>query len=395
MKNLTNASLKEKKILLRVDLNVPVVDGKIIDKSRIDTIRLTVKKLQEWKNKVFLISHFGRPKGKIKKEFSLKFICPTLKKALDLDKIFFLKNLEEKEIKKISNKMSNSDVCLVENIRFYPEEEKNNLDFAKKISKSFDVFVNDAFSTSHRIHASIVGLPNFLPSYAGYSLIKEIKNINIFINNSKKPNLAIIGGSKISTKINLLYNLIEKCDVIFIGGAMANTFLSAMGINVGLSLYEKDLKKIALSILEKAKKVDCKILLPLDLVCANNLQDKININPCNINNIPSNQMALDIGCKTIKEISSFILKSKAVLWNGPLGAFEYPPFEKSSVEIAKVIKRISKSGISTIAGGGDTISVIKMAKAQDGFSYISKAGGAFLEWLEGKSSPGVDALKKK
>jgi len=395
MKNLTNTSLKEKKILLRVDLNVPVVDGKIIDKSRIDIIRLTVKKLQEQQNKIFLISHFGRPKGKIKKEFSLKFICPTLKKALDLDKIFFLENLEEEEIRKISNKMSNSEVCLIENIRFYPEEEKNNLYFAKKISKNFDAFVNDAFSASHRIHASIVGLPKFLPSYAGYSLIEEIKNINIFMNNSKKPNLAIIGGSKISTKINLFYNLIEKCDAISIGGAMANTFLSAKGINVGLSLYEKDLKKIALSILEKAKKVDCKILLPLDLVCANNLQDKININQCNINNILSNQMALDIGCKTIKEISSYILKSKAVLWNGPLGAFEYPPFDKSSVKIAKVIKRISTSGISTIAGGGDTISVIKMAKAQDGFSYISKAGGAFLEWLEGKSSPGIDALKKK
>jgi phosphoglycerate kinase len=395
MKNLTNTNLKEKKILLRVDLNVPVVDGKIIDKSRIDTIRLTVKKLQEQQNKVFLISHFGRPKGKIKKEFSLKFICPTLKKALDLDKIFFLENLEEEEIRKISNKMSNSDVCLVENIRFYPEEEKNNLNFAKKISKNFDIFVNDAFSASHRIHASIVGFPKFLPSYAGYSLIEEIKNINIFMNNSKKPNLAIIGGSKISTKINLFYNLIEKCDAISIGGAMANTFLSAMGINVGLSLHEKDLKKIALSILEKAKKVDCKILLPLDLVCANNLQDKININQCNIDNILSNQMALDIGCKTTKEISSYILKSKAVLWNGPLGAFEYPPFDKSSVEIAKVIKRISTPGISTIAGGGDTISVIKMAKAQDGFSYISKAGGAFLEWLEGKSLPGIEALKKK
>ena len=395
MKNLINTSLKEKKILLRVDLNVPVVDGKIIDKSRIDTIRLTVKKLQEQQNKVFLISHFGRPKGKVKKEFSLKFICPTLKKVLDLDRIFFLENLEEKEIRKISNKMSNSEVCLIENIRFYPEEEKNNLYFAKKISKNFDAFVNDAFSASHRIHASIVGFPKFLPSYAGYSLIEEIKNINIFMNNSKKPSLAIIGGSKISTKINLFYNLIEKCDAISIGGAMANTFLSAKGINVGLSLYEKDLKKIALSILEKAKKVDCKSLLPLDLVCANNLQDKININQCNIDNILSNQMALDIGCKTIKEISSYILKSKAVLWNGPLGAFEYPPFEKSSVEIAKVIKRISASGISTIAGGGDTISVIKMAKAQDGFSYISKAGGAFLEWLEGKSSPGVDALKKK
>ena len=394
MKNLSNSNLKEKKILLRVDLNVPVVDGKIIDKSRIDSIRFTVKKLQEWQNKVFLISHFGRPKGKIKKEYSLKFICPTLKKTLNLDKIFFLENLEDEEIKKISNKMSSSEVCLLENIRFYPEEEKNNLNFAKKISKNFDAFVNEAFSASHRNHASIVGLPKFLPSYAGYNLIEEIKNINIFMNSSKQPNLAIIGGSKISTKINLLYHLIKKCDVISIGGAMANTFLSAMGINVGLSLYEKDLKKTALSILEKAKKVNCKILLPLDLVCANNLQDKINIKQCNINNIPANQMALDIGGKTIKKISSYITKSKAVLWNGPLGAFEYTPFDKSSIKIAKVIKRISKSGISTIAGGGDTISVIKMAKAQDGFSYISLAGGAFLEWLEGKSSPGVDALKK-
>jgi len=395
MKSINDFIINKKNVLLRVDLNVPVINGKITEKTRIYAVKKTIKKLKEQNNKIFLISHFGRPKGEINKIFSLKFILTTLEEEFELTKIYFLETLNEKLMKETIEKMQPGDVCLIENIRFNEGEESNDLNFSKQLSKNFDIFVNDAFSASHRIHASIVGLPKFLPSYAGYSLVEEIKNINIFMNNSKKPNLAIIGGSKISTKINLLYNLIEKCDVISIGGAMANTFLSAMGINVGLSLHEKDLKKIALSILEKAKKVDCKILLPLDLVCANNLQDKININQCNINNILSNQMALDIGCKTIKEISSYILKSKAVLWNGPLGAFEYPPFDKSSVKIAKVIKRISTSGISTIAGGGDTISVIKMAKAQDGFSYISKAGGAFLEWLEGKSSPGVDALKKK
>lgn len=393
MKYLKNHNVKEKKIILRVDLNVPLVNGIITEKSRIDAIQLTVKKLQEQQNKIFLISHFGRPNGKVNKKYSLEFICPILKKELELDKIFFLDNLENESIQNTINKMSQGDVCLIENIRFYSEEQKNDLNFVKKISKNFDVYINDAFSVSHRNHASIVGFPQYLPSYAGYSLIEEIKNIDLFMNNSKKPNLAIIGGSKISTKIDLLYNLIEKCDVIAIGGAMANTFLYAKGIDVGISLYEKNLTKTVLSILEKAKKIDCKILLPLDVVCANNLYDKINIRQSDVNNVISNQMVLDIGDRTIKEISSYILKSKAVLWNGPLGAFEYIPYEKSSIEIANVIKKNTKFGISTIAGGGDTISVIKMAKAQDGFSYISKAGGAFLEWLEGKSSPGVDALK--
>ena len=393
MESLKNINLKEKNILLRVDLNVPVVDGKITDKSRIDTIQLTVKKLQEQKNKVFLISHYGRPKGKIKKEFSLEFICSTLKKELKVEKIFFLKNLDVEEIKMTINKMSYGEICLIENIRFYPEEEENNFDFAKKISKNFDIFINEAFSASHRNHASIVGIPKFLPSFAGYGLIEEIENINFFMNNSKKPNLAIIGGSKISTKIDLLYNLIEKCDVDSICGAMANTFLHANDIDIGISLCEKNLSSIALSIMKKAKEVNCKILLPLDVVCADNLYDKINIRQTDVNNIFSNQMVLDIGEKTIKKLSTYILNSKAILWNGPLGAFEHQPFENSSVEIANIIKKATELGALTIAGGGDTISVIKMANAQEGFSFISKAGGAFLEWLEGNGSPGVEALK--
>ena len=394
MKTLKKHNIKEKKILLRVDLNVPVLNGNISDKSRIDAIRLTIKELQKHKNKIFLISHFGRPGGKINKKYSLEFICKVLKIELGLKKIFFLNNIKNKEIKNTINKMEQGDICLLENIRFYPEEEKNDLNFAKKISKNFDIFINDAFSASHRSHASIIGLPKYLPSYAGFSLVEEINNIELFMNNTKKPNLAIIGGSKISTKIDLLYNLTETCNVIAIGGAMANTFLYAKGINVGNSICEKNLYKVALSILEKGKNLNCKILLPLDVVCANNLQDKLNIRESNINNILEDQMILDVGKKTIIKISSYIIKSKSILWNGPLGAFEYKPFDKSSVEIANVIKNNSKNlGISVIAGGGDTISAINLSKAQSGFSYISKAGGAFLEWLEGNSSPGVEALK--
>ena len=291
--------------------------------------------------------------------------------------------------------MQGGELCLFENIRFFPGEEKNDQNFSKDIAKNFDAYVNDAFSVSHRNHASVVGVTNFLPSFAGYSLINEIENIDSFVKSPKKPNLAIIGGSKISTKIELLYNLIKICDKIVIGGAMANTFLYANNIDIKNSLCEKNISKVALSIIAESKKNNCEIILPVDVVCADNVNDNINITNCNINNIPPNQMILDLGDKTISIISKHILQSRMILWNGPLGAFEYKPFEKSSVVIANVIKKnVNKLKISTIAGGGDTISAIKKAKAESGFSYISKAGGAFLEWLEGKESPGVLSLKK-
>ena len=394
MKTLDNYNIKEKKILVRVDLNVPVLEGIIQEKSRIEIIKPTIKKLQKQKNKIFLLSHFGRPKGK-NNNYSLRFICEVLEKELNLTKIYFLDNLNNDEIKKTLNKMNSGDVCLLENIRFYPDEESNNIGFSKKLSKNFDVFINDAFSVSHRSHASIVGIPKFLPSLAGYSLLDEIKNIDDFVKNPKKPYLTIIGGSKISTKINLLYNLIKTSDTIVIGGAMANTFLHAKGINIGNSLCEKDLSTTALSIIDKSKDYNCEIILPIDVVCANNLNDKINIKNCNVNNIEPNQMALDIGINTTELIVKYILKSKMILWNGPTGAFEYKPFAKSSIQIANTIKNNSKlQNISCLAGGGDTISVIKVANAEKGFTYISKAGGAFLEWLEGKSSPGIVALKE-
>ena len=394
MKTLDDYSIEKKVVLLRVDLNVPVAKGKITEKSRIESIKLTIKKLRDNQNKIFLLSHFGRPKGKEDIKYSLKFLCDTLEKEFKMNSIYFLENFDSISIKENINKMNFGDVCLFENVRFYPEEEENNLDFVKKLSINFDVYVNDAFSASHRNHASIVGFPNFLPSIAGYSLINEIKNLENFINNKKKPNFAIIGGSKISSKINLLNNLIKFCDYLFIGGAMANTFLYAKDYNVGNSLCEKELSETAISILRKANNSNCKIILPLDVICSKDLNDK-NYLSCDINKIPSDTMILDIGPQTTKTISKYIYKSNMILWNGPLGAFEYEPYEKGSIEVANILKSYVKlSKIPCIAGGGDTIAAIKMAKALDGFTYISKAGGAFLEWLEGNGSPGVNALKK-
>ena len=395
MKTINNFKLSYKKVLVRVDLNVPVTDGLITERSRIHAIKLTVKKLQEKKSKIFLLSHFGRPKGKRDVRYSLKFICETLKEEFGLSKIFFLDNLKDDEIQKIIIQMQPGDICLFENIRFYEGEENNNSNFIKKLCNNFDIFSNDAFSASHRNHASIVSAPKYLPSFAGYNMEKEIKNIELFFNNSKKPNLAIIGGSKISTKIDMLYNLAKFFDTIVIGGAMANTFLYAKNIDIGKSLCEKNLSETAISIINHSKKYHCKIILPLDVVCADNFDDKINIRRSNINNILNDQMVLDLGVETIELISRYIVKSNTILWNGPLGAFEHKPFDHSSVSIANIIKNNFNSfNKYIVAGGGDTISVIKLAKAEDGFSYISKAGGAFLEWLEGKKSPGVKALLK-
>ena len=395
MKTINNYPLKKKKILLRVDLNVPLVDGIVSDKSRIRAIKKTVEKLIEQENKIFLLSHFGRPQGKQNSKYSIKFLCSILKDILNLKKINFINSFEDDEVKNLLNKMNFGEVSLFENIRFYAEEEKNDLDFSKKISKNFDVFINDAFSASHRLHASIVGITKFLPSIAGYCLLSEIKNINSILNNPKKPNLAIIGGSKISTKINLLENLSKYFNDIAICGAMANTFLLALGYNIGKSIVENDCREIAISTMTKAKNYNCNIILPSDVVCSEKLNDRTNIKEVSIKNILSNQMALDIGVQTIKKIKKSISRSNMILWNGPLGAFEYKPFDRGTIEIANAIKENAKKiSMQTLAGGGDTVSAIKKAKAEDGFSYISNAGGAFLEWLEGSESAGIKALKE-
>ncbi len=394
MKNLENYKIESKKVLFRADLNVPLIDGVITDTSRIIAIKSSIEKLISNKNKIFLMAHFGRPKGKVVSKYSLSFILPLLKKILNLDKVYFLDSFDQDLIDKTVNEMQPGNLCLIENIRFLKEEENFDLNFTKKISSLFDVYVNDAFSASHRDHTSVTGFPKFLPAVAGNHMIKEIDNINSFLNNAKKPNMAIIGGSKISTKIQLLKNLIQQFSVVAIGGAMANTFLLANNYNVGKSLVEKDLIKEANNIQLKAKKLNCELILPTDVLCGKNIQDK---DPAQrkIHEILPEEMILDIGDASTRFINNKIINSKLILWNGPVGAFEYKPYDKATNVIANYIKvNAKKLNIDTLAGGGDTVSAIKNANADDGFNYISNAGGAFLEWLEGNESPGVKSLKE-
>ena len=394
MKNLENYEIESKKILFRADLNVPLVDGLISDTSRIIAIKSSIEKLISNNNKIFLISHFGRPNGVALKKYSLSILIPSLKEILNMNKIFFLKSLDQYSIQAIIEEMKDGDLCLLENIRFQKEEEKIDLQFAKKISNLFDVYVNDAFSASHRNHTSITGFPKFLPAVAGNHMIQEINNINSFLDNAKKPNIAIVGGSKISTKIQLLNNLIVQFSSVAIGGAMANTFLLANNNNVGNSLVEKELIQEANNIQIKAKKFNCELILPSDVLCGKNIND---INPVHrsIHEILSDEMILDIGEQSTQFIKNKIINSKMVLWNGPVGAFEFKPYDKATNSIAKIINlNAKKLSINTLAGGGDTVSAIKNANAEEGFNYISNAGGAFLEWLEGNESPGVKSLKE-
>ncbi len=394
MKILENSKFNYKKVIFRADLNVPVVNNIIQDYSRIETIIPSIQSLIQGKNKIFILAHLGRPNGSVDKKLSLNFLCKVLKQKLQVSKIYFLNSLRNEDIKNKLDEMEDGEVCLLENIRFYKDEENNELEFSKKLSFNFDIYINDAFSASHRNHSSVVGLPKFLPSYAGFSFTKEIINLNKFLNEAKKPNLAIIGGSKISTKIKVINNLINLFDSIFIGGAMANTFLLSNNIEIGNSICETQFVSVAKDILTNAKNKKCKILLPVDVVCSKSLQDKKSITECNITNIPNNKMILDIGDKTTTLIFNELVKCSSVLWNGPLGAFEYKPFDKSSIALANQIKKNYKEfNINSLAGGGDTLSAINLANAKDGFNYLSNAGGAFLEWLEGNKSPGYLALE--
>ena len=394
MKNLSNYKVINKKVLFRADLNVPVVDGVITDNSRILAIKSSIKSLISNKNKIFIIAHFGRPKGKILDRYSLKFILSSLREILEIEKIHFLENLLKENINEKVYDMQYGEVCLIENIRFEKSEENIDLDFAKNLSCLFDVYVNDAFSASHRNHTSITGFAKFIPAIAGDHLIQEVKNIDSFLENSKKPNMAIVGGSKISTKIKLLNNLIKQFNCIAIGGAMANTFLLSNNIEIGTSLAEKDLLDEAKNIQQKASQYNCKLILPTDVVCGKSLVDKKPFQ-FNIKEIPTNFMILDLGKNTTEKIKQEIKNSKMILWNGPVGAFEHEPYDKATTDIALNIKANAKKlNIDALAGGGDTISSIKNANAEDGFKYISNAGGAFLEWLEGNQSPGVIALKE-
>ena len=393
MRNITTVNnISNKKILLRLDLNVPLKNKIISDTTRIDKIIPTLNYLIKSKSKIIILSHIGRPKGKVINELSLKPIAAELKKKLNQNVI-----LVTKDIFKIPNKKYfdtiNEQVIILENIRYYPEEEKNDDKFAKHLASLGDIYVNDAFSCSHRLHASVSEICKFIPSYSGFQLNLEVNALSKITSEINRPITCIIGGSKISTKINVIKNLITKFDNIVIVGAMANNIIKYMGNNIGMSLNEKNSDDLVKEIISLSSKKKCNLIYPEDVVVAENENGTPIIKE--LQNISSNEMILDIGPKTIKNITKVINYSSTILWNGPAGYFENSNFAKGSVEIEKkIIEKNLTNKIYSVVGGGETVSLINSLNAVNNFNFVSTAGGAFLEYLEGKELPGITALKK-
>ena len=383
-------NLNEKRILLRLDLNVPIKNGIITDQTRIDKILPIINFLLKKKSKILVISHVGRPNGKINKDLSLKPICENLEKKIN-QKITLIKDDIFKLKKEDLFKESKNQIVFLENIRFYEEEEKNDQNFSKHLSKLADIFVNDAFSCSHRAHASVSKITEFLPSYAGLQLETEMNALKKVTSEIKKPITCIIGGSKISTKIAVIKNLIPKFDNIIIVGGMANNILSYKGNPTGKSIREENCELIVDDIFKTAKTYSCSIIYPQDVVVGKSLKDKAHIKE--LNEVTNDDLILDIGPKTINKIKDIIENSKTVLWNGPVGYFENPNFANGCFEIAKkIIEKNKNNLIYSIVGGGDTIAVLNQINAINHFNFVSTAGGAFLEYLEGKELPGIKAL---
>ena len=383
-------NLSHKKVLLRLDLNVPLKDGFITDETRINKIIPVVNFLIKKKSKIIIISHVGRPKGEVNKILSLKPICANLenkiKKKIKLfnDDIFKLK-------KNDLFKNPDDQIVFLENIRFYEEEEKNDESFAKHLAGLADLYVNDAFSCSHRAHTSVCKITQFLPSYAGLQLETEINALKKVTTEIKKPITCIIGGSKISTKIGIIKNLIPKFDNIVIVGGMANNIINYKGNNIGKSIKESDCETTVKEIFETSKNHSCQISFPIDVLVGKNMDDKSKVKE--LGDIENDDMILDIGPKTIEKIKNIIENSKTVLWNGPAGYFENPNFARGSHEIAKqIVKKNKDSSIYSVIGGGDTVALINQINVAKEFNFVSTAGGAFLEYLEGKELPGIKAL---
>ena len=383
-------NLNQKKVLLRLDLNVPLNQGVIADETRIDKILPTIKFLLKKNSKILIISHVGRPKGKVNKDLSLNPICKNLEKKINKKIKVIYENIFKLK-KKDLFKNPDDQIIFLENIRFYKEEEKNDLNFSKHLAGLADLFVNDAFSCSHRAHASVCKITEFIPSYAGLQLETEINALKKVTTEIKKPITCIIGGSKISTKIGIIKNLIPKFDNIIIIGGMANNILHFNGVKIGKSIKEEGCEKIINEIFDTSKNHSCIITYPEDVMVGKTIEDKSKIKE--LDQITNDDFILDIGPKTITKIKDIIENSQTVLWNGPAGYFENPNFANGSYEIANtIIKKNKSKSIYSVVGGGDTIAFINQIKAIKYFDFVSTAGGAFLEYLEGKELPGIKAL---
>jgi phosphoglycerate kinase len=381
-----------KRVLVRVDLNVPVTNGKVSDTTRIERVAPTIKELSEKGAKVILLAHFGRPKGEPVADQSLSLIAPSVEQVLDQHVAFAADCIGEAATAAIA-KMANGDILLLENTRFHKGEEKNEAGFTAELAKNGDIYVNDAFSAAHRAHASTEGLAHHLPAYAGRTMQAELEALEKGLGQPTRPVVAIVGGAKVSTKIDLLSNLVTKVDALVIGGGMANTFIAAQGIDVGKSLCEHDLAETARAIMETAKAAGCAIVLPVDGVVAREFKANAANETVDIAAIPADAMMLDVGPKSVEAINAWISKAATLVWNGPLGAFEIAPFDTATVSAARHAAEQTKAGkLVSVAGGGDTVSALNHADVADDFSYVSTAGGAFLEWMEGKELPGVAVL---
>ena len=390
-RRLKGVRLKGKTAIVRVDFNVPRnKDGSISDDTRLQAALPTIKHLQKAGAKTILLSHFGRPKGKPNEKESLRFIVPALVEALGTE-VLFSPTLNANT----AQLLEAGDVMLMENTRFHKGETEGDKDLAQEMADLGDLFIQDAFSAAHRNHASSAVIGELLPAYAGLAMERELDHISQALINPKAPVMGVVGGAKVSTKIDLLKNLVEKLDILAIGGGMANTFLYAQGHNVGASLCETDFKETALQIMKNAKKENCKIILPTDVVTAKDFKANADHRQCGLDDVKTKEMILDCGTESVEELMNAMDTAKTLIWNGPLGAFELTPFDTSTVEAAKYAAKLTKKGaLVSVAGGGDTVSALKHAGAADDFTFISTAGGAFLEWMEGKPLPGVEILKK-
>ena len=393
-KTIDEASVRGKRVLLRADLNVPVKGAHVTDATRIERLAPTIIDLVGKGAKVIVLSHFGRPKGKRVPEMSLKPIAPLLAKAIGRD-VYFAADCMGAAAEKAVNALKPGQVALLENLRYHAGEEGNDPAFVKALAVLGDVYVNDAFSAAHRAHASTEGLAHVLPAFAGLQMQAELEALTAALEHPKAPVMAIVGGAKISTKLNVLTHLVEKVNMLAIGGAMANTFLHAQGFHIGRSLCERGLADTAREILAHAQRVQCEILLPVDAVVAEALKAGVQAGICEISGVPADMMILDIGPDTVQMLESKLRSCKTLLWNGPVGAFETKPFDAGTNTLARTAGTLTHEGkLISVAGGGDTVAALNAAKATQMFSYVSTAGGAFLEWLEGKELPGVRALAR-
>lgn len=392
MRGIEDADVAGKRVLVRADLNVPMKDGQVTDTTRLDRVVPTIRALSERGAKVVVITHFGRPGGKRVPEMTLAPVAAKLAELVGKP-IRFVEDCIGPVAAAGVNAMNDGDVAMLENLRFYAGETKNDPEFVKQLAENGDVYVSDAFSTSHRAHASTEGLGHHMPPYAGPLMMAEISALSSSLDDPKRPVAAIVGGAKVSTKITVLVNLTKKVDVLIIGGGMANTFLYAQGKTVGKSLCEPDFKDTALEILAAADAAGCKIMLPSDVVVADEFKANASNEVVSADDVPADSMILDAGPQAIKELEAALEECKTLIWNGPLGAFEMEPFGRATFALAAKAAALSKAGqLVTIGGGGDTVAALNIAGVSDDFTYISTAGGAFLEWMEGKELPGVMVL---